>query len=153
MTLKAVYTSNFARCGCHPGGCNQLMTVYAAKYTLMIRSSLSSMLSSVKHILQDVNRKAQNRTCKQLFKTFLSGKFPGKSLATRFNLNLAKKTMMSSYNVFFLKLIRIVIHKKKGFFLFLFSFNFYSSHDVSPLILARRWPRCMVANKQMPNYS
>ena len=34
----------------------------------MIRCSLSSILSSVKHIVQDVNRKAQNRTCKQRFK-------------------------------------------------------------------------------------
>ena len=34
----------------------------------MIDSSLSSTLSSVKHILQDVNRKAQNHTCKQSLK-------------------------------------------------------------------------------------
>ena len=33
------------------------MTVYAARCPLMIRCSLSSMLLSVQHILQDVNRK------------------------------------------------------------------------------------------------
>ena len=60
--FRAVYTCDFTRCGCHPGVCNKLMTVYEARYPLMIRCSLSSMLSSVKHILQDVNGKAQNRT-------------------------------------------------------------------------------------------
>ena len=65
---RAVYTGDFARCDCHPGVCNKLMTVYEARYLLMICCSLSSTLSSVKHILQDVNRKVQNRTCKQPFK-------------------------------------------------------------------------------------
>ena len=51
-----------ARCDCHPGVCNKLMTVYAVRYQVMIRCSLSSTLSSVEHILQDVNRKAQNCT-------------------------------------------------------------------------------------------
>ena len=37
----------------------------------MIAYSLSSPLSSVKHILQDVNRKAQTRTCKQPFRLTL----------------------------------------------------------------------------------
>ena len=32
----------YARCDCYPGVCNKLMTIYAAKYTLMIRCSLSS---------------------------------------------------------------------------------------------------------------
>ena len=63
--LKAVYTCDFARCNCHRGVCNELMTVSAARYPLMIRCSLSSTVSSVKNILQDVNRKAQNRTCEQ----------------------------------------------------------------------------------------
>ena len=60
--------------GCHPGVCNKLVTVYKATYPLMISSSLSSTLSSVKHILQDVNRKALNRTCKQLFKGVVTEK-------------------------------------------------------------------------------
>ena len=37
----------------------------------MIGCSLSMLLSSVKHILQDVNRKAQNRTCKQPLKAVI----------------------------------------------------------------------------------
>ena len=41
------------------------MAVYLVRSPLMIRCSLSSTLPLVKHILQDVNRKAQNRTCKQ----------------------------------------------------------------------------------------
>ena len=41
------------------------MTVYGARYPMMIRCNLSWTLSSVKHILQDVNRRVQNRTCKQ----------------------------------------------------------------------------------------
>ena len=49
-----------ARCDCHPGVRNKLMTVYAARYPDMAPCSLSSTLSSVEHILQDVNRKAQN---------------------------------------------------------------------------------------------
>ena len=64
--VKAAYTCDFARCDCHPGVCNKLTTVYAAKYTLIIRYILSLTLSSVKHILQDVNCKTQNR--KQLFR-------------------------------------------------------------------------------------
>ena len=44
------------------------MAVHAARYPLLIRCSLSPTLSSVKHILQDVNRKAQNHTCKQPFR-------------------------------------------------------------------------------------
>ena len=59
------YTCYFAHCDCHPSVCNKLMTVFAARYPCMIQSSLSSTLSSVKHILQDVNRKALNLTCKQ----------------------------------------------------------------------------------------
>ena len=62
--LKTVYACNFARCDGHPRVCNKLIAVYAARYPLMIRCSLISTLSSVKHILQDVNRKAQNRKCK-----------------------------------------------------------------------------------------
>ena len=66
--VKLVYTSNFARCDFHPGVCNKLVTVHVARYLLMIGSSLSLTLWSVEHILQDVNRKAQNRTCKQSFR-------------------------------------------------------------------------------------
>ena len=65
LTKGLVYTSDFARCDFHPGVRNQLTAVCAARYSLMIGSSLSSTLSSVEHILQDVNRKAQNRTSKQ----------------------------------------------------------------------------------------
>ena len=61
---------------CHPGVCNKLVTVYEARYSLMIRRSLSSTLSSVEHILQDVNHKALNRTCKQLFKGAVTEKQP-----------------------------------------------------------------------------
>ena len=68
--LRAFYTCDFARCDCHPGVCNKLIIVYEARYPLMIRCSLSSTLSSVKHILQDVNCKAQNRTCKQSFTVY-----------------------------------------------------------------------------------
>ena len=60
---------------CHPSVCNELVTVYAARYPLMIRCSLSSTLSSVKHILQDVNREAQICTCKQPFKRSQRGPF------------------------------------------------------------------------------
>ena len=66
--LRDVYTCDFSRCDSHPGVCNKLMTVYVERHPLMISSSLSSTLASIKHILQDVNRKAQNRTCKQPFK-------------------------------------------------------------------------------------
>ena len=59
--LRALYTCDFARCDCHPGVCNKLMTDFTAGYPHMIRCSLSSKLSSVKHILQDVNRKAQSQ--------------------------------------------------------------------------------------------
>ena len=52
----------FARCDCQAGVCNKLMAVDAERYPLMIRCSLSSTLSPVKYTLQDVNRKAQNRT-------------------------------------------------------------------------------------------
>ena len=55
-------------CDCHPGVCSKLKTIHVARYPLMIGSSLSSPLSSVKHMLQDVNRKAQNRTYKQPFR-------------------------------------------------------------------------------------
>ena len=64
-SITPVYTCNFSRCDCHPGVCNKLMTVYAARYPLMIHYSLSSTVSSVKHILQDASRIAQNRMCKQ----------------------------------------------------------------------------------------
>ena len=63
--LRAVHTWDFACYDCHPGVCNKLVTVYEARYPLMFRCSLSSTLSSIQHILQDVNRKAQNRSCKQ----------------------------------------------------------------------------------------
>ena len=53
------------RCDCHPGVCDKLMTVYAAKYPHMIHCCLSLTLSSVKHILQDVNPNAQNCMFKQ----------------------------------------------------------------------------------------
>ena len=66
-TLRAVYKCDFAGCDCRPGVCNKLAQVYEARYPLMIGSSLLSTLSSVKHILQDVNRKAQSRSCKQPF--------------------------------------------------------------------------------------
>ena len=65
FSLRAVYTWDFAHCDCHPRVCKKLITVYAARYLLMIRCSLSSTLSSVKHILQDVNRKAQNGECQE----------------------------------------------------------------------------------------
>ena len=44
---RAVYTRDFARCVCHPGVCQKFITVYAARYPLIIRCSLSSTLSSV----------------------------------------------------------------------------------------------------------
>ena len=44
---------------CRLGVCNKLMKVYVEKYVHMIRCSLSSTLSSVKHMLKDVNHKAQ----------------------------------------------------------------------------------------------
>ena len=53
-------------CDYHAGVCNRLMIDNAARYPLMICCNLSATLPSVKHILQDVNRKAQNRTCKLL---------------------------------------------------------------------------------------
>ena len=56
---------SFYTCDCHPGVWNRLVVVYAARYRLMIRCSLSSMLLSFKHKLQDVSRNAQNHTCKQ----------------------------------------------------------------------------------------
>ena len=64
---RELFTSNTGKYygrlhDCHPGVCNKLMTVYVARHPLMIGSSLSLTLSSVKHILQDVNRKAQNHT-------------------------------------------------------------------------------------------
>ena len=68
--LRAVYMCDFATCNCYPGVCNKLIIVYKARYPLMICCSLSSTLSSVKHILQDVNRKAQNRACKQSFTVY-----------------------------------------------------------------------------------
>lgn len=40
------------------------MTVHAARYLLTIHCSLSSMLSTLKHTLQDVDRKTQNRMSK-----------------------------------------------------------------------------------------
>ena len=49
-------TMHIARCDCHPGVCNKFVTVYKARYPLVIRCYLASTLSSVKHILQDVNR-------------------------------------------------------------------------------------------------
>ena len=55
----------FAHCNCHPGLCNKLITVYPARYLLMIRCNLSLILLLVKHILQDINPKAQNRKYKQ----------------------------------------------------------------------------------------
>ena len=47
--IAVVNTSvgHFARCHCRPGVCNKLMTVYAARYPLMIGCSFSSTLSSV----------------------------------------------------------------------------------------------------------
>ena len=66
--LRAVHTCDFTRCSCHPGVCNKLMTFCAARYPLMIRCSLSLTPSPVKHTLQDVNLKGQNRTCKQAFR-------------------------------------------------------------------------------------
>ena len=78
-----------ARCDCYPGVCNKLMTVYAARYQVTIRCSLSSTLSSVEHILQDVNRKAQNwpykRKCQIItggagFNKFEAGTFFGRNI-------------------------------------------------------------------------
>ena len=66
--LRSVYTCDFALCDVHSDVCNQLVTVYVARHSFMIGSRLSSMLSSVEHILQDVNRKVQNRTGKQSFR-------------------------------------------------------------------------------------
>ena len=68
LSKRAVHTRDFAICDCHPGVYNKLITVYAAIFARMIRWSLSSTLLSVKHILQDVNRKAQNCTFKQSLK-------------------------------------------------------------------------------------
>ena len=51
-----------SRCDCHPGVCNKLTTVYAARYPLLIGCSLSSTPSSVKHILEDVDQQVQNHT-------------------------------------------------------------------------------------------
>ena len=42
----------------HPGVCNNPLTVYAPRYALLIRSSFSSMLSSIERILRDVSREA-----------------------------------------------------------------------------------------------
>ena len=42
--LRAVYTFDFIRCDCHPSVCNKPRTDYAAKYPLMIRRSLNSIL-------------------------------------------------------------------------------------------------------------
>ena len=60
--LRVVYTCDSARCDYHPGVCNKFTTVDAARHLLMIRCGLSSTLPSVKHILQNVNRNAKNRT-------------------------------------------------------------------------------------------
>ena len=66
LQCKGPFTrAYFARCDCHPGVCNKIVTVYEARYPLTIRCNLSSTLSSVKHILQDVNHLAQNHSCKQ----------------------------------------------------------------------------------------
>ena len=65
--LRAVYTCHSACCDCHPRVCNELMVVYGTRYPVMIRCSLSSILSSVKHILQDANCEAQNLTCERPF--------------------------------------------------------------------------------------
>ena len=45
--LRPVYTGDFVRCDCPPGVGNKLTRVNAATYPLMIRCSLSSMLSIV----------------------------------------------------------------------------------------------------------
>ena len=66
--LRAVYTCDFVRSGCHPGVCNKLVAVSEVRFPFMIRCSLSSTLSLVKHILQDVNLKAQNCPSKQPFR-------------------------------------------------------------------------------------
>ena len=71
--LRSVYTCEFARCDCHPGVCNKLMTVYRARYPLVICCNLSSTLSSDKLILQDINHKAQNLTCKQPLMKYTDG--------------------------------------------------------------------------------
>ena len=45
------YTCDFVRCDCSSGECNRLMTVFSATgHPLLIRSSSSSMLSSVKSL-------------------------------------------------------------------------------------------------------
>ena len=59
---------NFLCCDCHPGVLNKLLTVNTARYSLTIHCSFSSMLSLVKHMLQDVNCLAQNCTCKHPLK-------------------------------------------------------------------------------------
>ena len=58
-------STDFAHYNSHPGVCNKLITICAARYPLMIRCNLSSTFLSVKHIHQDISAKAQNRTCKQ----------------------------------------------------------------------------------------
>ena len=40
--LRAVYTSDFARCDCHPDVCNRLMIIYALRYPLMTVDERSS---------------------------------------------------------------------------------------------------------------
>ena len=59
----------------------------------MVRCSLSSTLSSVKHILQDVNCKAQNRTCKQPLRFSRENKGLGQirqKLGRSFKVNVEK---------------------------------------------------------------
>ena len=46
-SLSVVYSCDFVCCHCHLGVCNKPMTVYAARHPLMVRSSLSTILSSV----------------------------------------------------------------------------------------------------------
>ena len=88
-TLRAVNTSDFARCDCQPGVHNKLMTVHEATYPFMIRCSLASTLSSVKHILQDVNRKAQNNTCTQPLRLWL----PKSSLVIIYELHYMRPSV------------------------------------------------------------
>ena len=62
--IRAIYMCNFEHFNCHPGVCITAVTVYEARYPLMVHCSFALTLPSVK---QDTNCKGQSCMCKQPF--------------------------------------------------------------------------------------
>ena len=120
------HESHSERCYCHPGLCNKLVAVYAARYPIMISCSLSSTLSSVKLILQDVNRQEQNRTCKQFF-----SETPGPTIVCKDGSRILRKGVCAK---FFILQIHAPMRNFTARIFLLLSFLVFIEFEILPIL-------------------